>query len=315
MKQLAIMIVFFVLAALVMPLCVFFIINADKPKAETDGDRTISVYFKDENEVRQMDIEEYLTGVVAAEVPASFEEEAIKAQAVAARSYAVYRAQEVNSDHPDAAVCTDYAHCKAYKSPEKARMDWGEKADEYEKKIHDAVYSTKGEVLTYDGDVALTVFHSQSSGGRTENSADVWGGNLPYLVSVESHGEENAPGFFSSKDMTFEEFKNTIQEARPGVKINSPQDIGKTNTSDGGNVKSIEIGTEVFSGTEIRSIFSLRSSCFKITADENKVHFDVTGYGHGVGMSQYGANQMAKEGCTYEQILTHYYTGTCLEYV
>ncbi|MEE0866967.1 MAG: stage II sporulation protein D [Clostridia bacterium] len=309
------MIVFFVLAALIMPLCVFFIINEDKPKTETSDSRTISIYFKDENAVRQMDIEEYLTGVVAAEVPASFEEEAIKAQAVAARSYAVYRAKEVNPDHPNAAVCTDYTHCKAYKTTEKAREDWGEKAEEYEKKIHDAVYSTRGEVLTYDGDVALTVFHSQSAGGRTENSADVWGGKVPYLVSVESHGEENAPNFFSSKDMTFEEFVNALQKSRPGVQINSYKDIGSINVSDGGNVKSIEIGGEVFSGTEIRSIFSLRSSCFKITADENNVHFDVTGYGHGVGMSQYGANQMAKEGCTYEQILTHYYTGTCLDYV
>ena len=259
-----------------------------------------------------MELESYLKGVVAAEMPASFEKEALKAQAVAARSYALYKSETVNPDHPDASVCTDSTHCKAYISEEKAMANWGKNAKKNKEKISLAVDETKGEILTYQGDIALTVFHSQAGGGRTENASDVWGGNLPYLVSVESHGEETAPNFFSSAEFTFGEFCEKIRSENPAAVINSPSDIGKPELSAGGSVKTISIGGQSFKGSVIRSLFGLRSACFSVDANENTVRFDVTGYGHGVGMSQYGANEMAKNGYDYKSILTHYYSGTAL---
>lgn len=282
-------------------------------KEELLGGQEISVLFKDSEKTSKMQLEEYIKGVVCAEMPASFESEALKAQAVAARSYAVYRIENQSADHPDAAVCTDFAHCKAYKDIKEAKKGWGKDAETYSEKIKKAVDETKGEILTYGGEVALAVFHSQSGGGRTENSADVWGGDVPYLVSVESHGEENAPNFYSTAVFSFDEFKEKLISHNPVANITSSADIGESVISEGGSVKSINIGGVSFSGRDLRSLFSLRSSCFKIIADEKNVRFEVTGYGHGVGMSQYGANTMAKEGYDYKKILMHYYSGTEIE--
>ena len=318
MKRYFFFVVFFIISAFILPLCVFFIMQLqdnlnEKNNEKNPSGQDISVYFSDEKITRVMNIEDYLTGVLCAEMPASFEKEALKAQAVAARSYAVYRIENQSADHPDAAVCTDFAHCKAYKKIENAQKDWGSDSDKYTEKIKQAVDETEGEILTYNGEVSLAVFHSQSGGGRTENSSDVWGGDVPYLVSVESHGEENAPNFYSSVVVTFEEFKEKILAQNAQAKVATPQDIGESKISEGGSVKSITIGGIVFSGREIRTLFNLRSSCFKIFADEKSVRFEVTGYGHGVGMSQYGANTMAKEGFGYKEILTHYYSGTQIE--
>ena len=320
MKKVAAIIIFFIISSLCLPITVFFIMDAkespEKKSSLKEEQAMIDVFFADENKVKNVPLEEYLVGVVSAEMPASFELEAIKAQAVAARSYAVYKQNSPqNERHPDAAVCTDFSHCKAYKTQERARADWGKNSDAYEKKIRDAVNLTKGEIITYEGSAVLAVFHSQSGGGRTENSKDVWGGTVPYLVSVESHGEENAPNFYSSADVSFEQFKRIITTENSLAKVNSPSDIGRVELSDGGAVKSITIGGQSFTGSKIRSLFSLRSACFTITANNENVHFEVHGYGHGVGMSQYGANELAKKGYTYEKILLHYYTGTKLDYM
>lgn len=312
-KRFFIATVFFIISAILIPSLVFFLMNLQK---KDDKEKTvsksgvISVYFANEGETRVMDVEEYLCGVVAAEMPAEFEPEALKAQAVAARSYAFYRKENPSPDHPDAAVCTDFAHCKAYKTKDEQAGLWGDKKEDYSKKISNAVYNTAGEIITYNGAVAMAVFHSQSGSGRTENSKDVWGGEVPYLISVESHGEENSPNFYSTQIVSFKEFREKLIAAKPNAKIDSPLNIGAPVLSEGGSVKSIVIGGEEFLGKEIRSIFALRSSCFKILADNETVTFEVTGYGHGVGMSQYGANTMAKEGYNYIDILKHYYTGT-----
>ncbi len=317
MKKISFIILFFFVSAFVLPMTVFFIMNfQDNPKKNgknKENTEEISVYFHQDKSTVEMPMEEYLCGVVSAEMPASFELEALKAQAVAARSYAVHRMKNPNSDHPDAAVCTDYTHCKAYKTMQEAKEGWGKDADKFSKKIENAVYSTQGEVITYDGEVALAVFHSQSGGGRTENSADVWGGNVPYLVSVESHGEENAPNFYSSAVFSFDEFKTAVLSKFPDANISSKADIGEIKRSQGGSVSSVCVGGVEISGKDMRSLFNLRSSCFEISAQDDTVSFEVTGYGHGVGMSQYGANTMAKEGYNYVQILTHYYTGTQVE--
>lgn len=319
MKRYVLFAAFFMIAAFILPITVFFIMQfQDNLGGNGENDKNsaaqeISVFFSEEGATRTMELENYLTGVVCAEMPASFEKEALKAQAVAARSYAVYRIENQSADHPDAAVCTDFAHCKAYKELAAAQKDWGSDWGKYSEKIKQAVSETEGEILTYDGEVALAVFHSQSGGGRTENSSDVWGGDVPYLVSVESHGEENAPNFYSTAVFSFDEFKEKILSLNTQANINAPADIGEAVMSEGGSVKSITVGGATFSGRELRTLFNLRSSCFKILADEKNVRFEVTGYGHGVGMSQYGANTMASEGYDYRQILTHYYSGTEIE--
>ena len=313
MKRFLSLILFCIITAFLIPTIVFFLINLHNNKNDIKKNSStgeIKVYFADKNSTESMEIEEYLCGVVAAEMPASFEKEALKAQAVAARSYALYRKENPTSEHPEAAVCTDFSHCKAYKTEEELKNSWGDKSLEYSKKIEDAVYETAGEIIAYNGEVAMAVFHSQAGSGRTENSKDVWGGDVPYLISVESHGENEAPNFYSTAVFPFEEFKEKLLSKDKEAVINSSKDIGVPSVSEGGSVKSIKIGGREFTGRDIRSLFGLRSSCFKIKADESTVTFEVTGYGHGVGMSQYGANTMAKEGYTYIQILTHYYTGT-----
>ncbi len=314
MKQFCVFILFSVITALILPLLVFefadLYINKTKEETDIETDETISVYFHNENMVHELPLEEYIYSVVAAEMPATFETEALKAQAVAARSYALHRKENPSPDHPGACVCTDYTHCKAYKSKEELDSQWKENSSDYETKIKNAVYSTQGEIITYNGEVALAVFHSQAGSGRTESSKDVWGGDVPYLVSVESHGEQTAPNFYSTVTVPFDEFKKKITEFNPAVIIESYDQIGKIEKSDGGNVKTIQIGGEQISGKDMRQIFNLRSSCFTVNADDEKVTFQVTGYGHGVGMSQYGANTMAKEGFSYIDILTHYYSGT-----
>lgn len=312
MKKAAAIIIFFLLIAFLLPTAVHFIVTKND-KRGSGKDASISVYFKESGKIKNVSLEEYLVGVVGGEMPAEFESEALKAQAVAARSYILYKAEKQNADHPNAAVCTDSTHCKAYKDIETLKKLWGDKADKYEKKIKNAVNSTRGEVLTYDGNYCMTVFHSQAGGGRTENSADVWGGNVSYLVSVESHGEEKAPNFNSTAEIPFSEFREKINEM--GADVKTASDIGKSVRSDGGGVQTIIIGKKEFKGGEIRSAFSLRSTCFTINANDETVTFNVSGYGHGVGMSQYGANQMAKEGKGYKEILSHYYTDTKLSYV
>lgn len=319
MKKTAVLILFCLISAFVLPVCVFYArggsANDNEIAEKLRMSENISVFFHNENKTVSMPIEEYLCGVVCAEMPASFEYEALKAQAVAARSYARYKQNEVNARHPEAAVCTDYTHCKAYKTLEENEKSWGKDSEKYRAKIENAIIETQGEVITYNGEVALAVFHSQSGGGRTENSADVWGGNVPYLVSVESHGEEASPGFYSDVTVSFENFKNTIISLNPKASLTSSNDIGQIVKSEGGAVKTIQIGGQEFSGKEIRSAFGLRSSCFTISSEGDNIRFEVTGYGHGVGMSQYGANSMAKEGCDYREILKHYYSGIEIECV
>ena len=185
----------------------------------------------------------------------------------------------------------------------------------YAEKIQSAVNETSGQIVTYNGEVAMTVFHSQTGGGKTENSKDVWGGDVPYLVSVESHGEENAPNFYSSVSYEFQDFKRILSEKYENLVLENPTDYEIMEISDGGMVKKMRIGNVELTGREVRSLYGLRSSCFKIISNSTDITFEVTGYGHGVGMSQYGANTMAKEGYSYIDILKHYYQGTEIDSV
>lgn len=274
----------------------------------TVNSKKVNVYFKSEDKVREVLLEEYIIGVLCAEMPASFDAEALKAQAVAARTYTINKIKNnINApEHIGGDICTDFAHCQAYISEKDARKNWGKNADEYYKKCKDAVFKTSGEVMIYDDEPVKAVFHSSSS-GMTENAKDVWGGDVPYLVSVESPGEELCPSHKSEVVKSIKEFKTILSKEQ---KLDYKKKIfGNIERSNAGAVKSIEIFGEKFKGTKIRSLFGLRSACFNVIQSGDNVIFKVTGNGHGVGMSQYGANYMASEGSKYEEILKTYYKG------
>ena len=273
----------------------------------------INVYVKEEDKVVEMSKAQYLKEVVAAEMPASFEAEALKAQAVAARSYLTarslsYRSNGYPAEHKGADVCTDSKHCKAWISESKRKESWGKDAKKNWDKINLAVESTKNEVIFYENEIISAVFHSTSS-GKTENSKDVWGGDKPYLVSVESPGEENAPNYTSTLTIPKHEFIRIAEENIEGVDF-SGELTGEIVRSDTGGIISIVIGKVPVKGTVFRALYCLKSTNVNIIQTDDAVTFNVKGYGHGVGMSQYGANAMAKNGATYKEILTHYYQGT-----
>ena len=258
-----------------------------------------------------MDMQEYLVGVVAAEMPASFQDEALKAQAVAARTYAMYCAK--GQKHGEAQVCTDYACCQAWQSDEALRQKWGGDYDTYSQKIRAAVEATAGQYLSYEGQPVFAAFHS-SSAGATEDCGQVWNPS-PYLVSVSSpETAEDVPNYISTVECTPLDFRDTLLYAHPEADFTGEESgwIGEIRLDGSGRVASAVLGGVSMKGTELRQLFSLRSTAFQLEYTGESFRFTVTGYGHGVGMSQYGANVMAREGETYSGILAHYYPGTVL---
>ena len=257
----------------------------------------------DTGSIRVMDLESYILGVVLAEMPASFEEETLKAQAVVARSYALRR-MSLGDRHVGCAVCTEPSCCQAYIS-EEAYLETRGSRDDVEK-IRRAVSATAGQVLTYAGQLAEATYFS-CSGGRTEDALAVWGGNVPYLQAVDSPGEENAPAYEAAVYFTKERFAAALERNLSG----SPgQWLGKVTYTDGGGVATMFIGGISYTGTDLRKRLGLNSTAFSMTADANGITVTTRGKGHRVGMSQYGAEAMAVNGSTFEEILTYYYPGT-----
>lgn len=303
------------LITILIPLLVLMKYGKYAPPHEEKGE-TVSVYIKNEDKVSEMEKSQYLKEVVAAEMPASFESEALKAQAVAARSYLearrnAYKLSGYPEEHKGAEMCTDPTHCKAWIKEEKRRESWGLEADKNWDKIAKAVDETKGEVITYNGEVISAVFHSTSS-GKTESSKDVWGGDRPYLVSVESPGDELSPKYKSEKEMSLDEFKKIAKDNIEGVNFEKGI-VGNIARSEAGGILTVEIGGVAVKGTVFRKIYDLRSTNAVINIDGKRVKFDVTGFGHGVGMSQYGANYLAQQGKDYKEILKTYYKGVEIE--
>jgi len=287
------------------------------PEKEAESIK-VKVYISSEDRIQEMDLEEYVKCVVAAEMPADFEPEALKAQAVAARTYVYGRMKKIyipkDNSHSDADICTDYAHCQAWISRQDAMKKWGIfKANNNWKKVERAVEETEGIIIIHDGKIINPVFHS-SSGGKTENSEDVWEGvKVSYLRSVPSAGEEVAPNYIYTVTMKNEDFIEAIKKEYPDLKFekeNIIEDIEILGHTEGGDVKTLRIGNIELKGTDLRKILSLRSANFKIEAhDSDSIEITTTGYGHGVGMSQWGANHLAKIGGNYEEIIKYYYTG------
>ena len=262
-------------------------------------------------EVEELDLDQYLLGVVSSEMPASFEIEALKAQAVVARTYTIYKVTE-EKKHENADICDDSKCCQAWISKEDRFAKWNEEEREVNwSKIEDAVNSTKGEIVTYDGKPINAFFHS-NSGGTTDTATAVWGGtNYPYLQAVETSGEDAYTQYSSEVVLSKEEFTNKIKEYHSEFQIdfNLENQIEILSYTEGERVNEIRIGNLNLSGVEIRNIFKLKSARFEISIDGENVRFNVVGYGHGVGMSQTGADSMAKQGKNYDEIIKHFYTG------
>ncbi len=264
-------------------------------------------------EVRTMPLETYVEGVVAAEISPDFPEEAIRAQAVAARTYAVYKAKAGRPmQHRDADVCDDYTHCAAYIDLAAAASGrWGEDAGTNTGIIRKAVQDTAGEIVTKDREPIVAVFHAASA-ARTESAKDIWGTDIPYLQSVASPGGSACSKYEGTVRMTFDEFRAKIRESYPEADLSGdPKRWFSASTRSGaGSVIVCTMGGVQVRGTDLRTVLGLNSANFSLTIDENSISFHTVGYGHGVGLSQYGAKYLAEQGSTYQDILTHYYTGT-----
>lgn len=273
--------------------------------------RTVKLLHKNTNEIEELELDDYLLGVVSSEMPASFEEEALKAQAVVARTYTIYKITEDNK-HENADVCDDSKCCQAWISKEDRLNKWSEtERDLNWIKIEEAVNSTKGKIITYDGKAINAFFHS-NSGGITDTAAAVWGGtNYPYLQAVQTSGEDSYKQYSSEIQITKDEFVSKIKEYHSDfvIDFNEANSIQILDYTDGERIKTIKIGNLNLAGTEVRNIFGLKSAKFQINIEGENVKFNVIGYGHGVGMSQTGADSMAKQGNNYEEIIKHYYTG------
>ena len=270
--------------------------------AQQPVNRTISVLMEN-GTVKEMELEEYITAVVLCEMPAKFESEALKAQAVVARTYTL-RKSENGGKHNNAALCVDSGCCQGFLTPQEYLERGGEK--ELLNKVISAVEDTAGQVLIYDGELIDATYFS-CSGGQTEDAKAVWGAEVPYLQSTESPGEENATHYVDTETFTLEEFGKLL-----GAKLTgTPQNwIGKITYTEGGGVDTIYICGQEYKGTAVRQKLGLRSTAFVISIVGSTVTITTKGYGHRVGMSQYGADAMAVQGKTYDEILCHYYKGT-----
>lgn len=282
----------------------------------------IKVFKENQGKTVSVNFEEYVACVTASEMPNTFESEALKAQSVAARTFAYAKLEKYQikkpAAHPEAPICST-THCQVYKTEEELAechpKGWGTSEAGYPK-IKAASEATAGELLYYDGEPIMQPLFFSSSGGQTENSEDVFVSALPYLVSVSSPYESNATHQNEEKTFTLGEFEKALIKAYPEKAFGAlkQSNIKILSRTAGGRVDKMQIGDGTLKGTEVRNALGLSSALFSISFDnakngEGQIIFTSNGSGHGVGMSQYGADGMAKEGYDYKEILKHYYSG------
>lgn len=286
--------------------------STEKSDSATLEEDSITVFLSDTKKNLTVSEFEYVCGSVAAEMPLMYHEEALKAQAIACYTNSLRLKNSKNKSEINGADISDNpATHQGYLTREERKEKWGDDYQKYESKLETIVKAVEGEYLTYDGEYCLCAFSAICT-GTTESAENVWGEKIPYLVSVKSSGDTLSPQYSSTNTFTKSQFISIMKDLGVSInsKANSEDIIGKAKASKAGTVLKIEINKKSLTGEQIRSAFSLRSSAFKITATENEVTFKVSGYGHGVGMSQYGADYMARQGSTYDEILKHYYKGT-----
>lgn len=270
----------------------------------------VKLLHKDTETVEEVNLDEYIAHVVSAEMPATYDLEALKAQAIVARTYTIFKIT-TSKKHEEADICDKSTCCQAWISKEDRFKRWDEdKRTENWNKIVQAVNETAGKIITYEGKAINAFFHS-NSGGKTEIPFYVWGGTgYPYLQVVETSGEENYSQYSSEAKFTKKEFVEKIEKEHEDFKINFSEDdcIKITKRDESDRVITVKIGNLNLSGVEARTLLGLRSANFSVEIKENEILFKVIGYGHGVGMSQTGADALAKQGKKYEEIIKHFYT-------
>ncbi|HEX6989885.1 MAG TPA: stage II sporulation protein D [Bacillota bacterium] len=320
LRGLLVLTLLIVVTVLGLPLYLAGLGSVPLPEPErAQGDLPIRVYLHEEDRLTAMPLEEYVKGVVAAEMPASFPIEALKAQAVVARTYAVRRMRVFGGPgcdrHPAADVCTEPTTHQAFATEESLRRRWGAlRYAAYWQRIEQAVEATRGLILMYDGRPIDAVYHS-TSGGRTEAAEYVWGQPVPYLTSVPSPYEERSPRARQTVHLSWTELGRLLGLESTSVAAagTSPGTVLEAlDRTPSGRITRLRVGTTILDAPEIRQRLHLNSTWFSWETDADGVTFTVRGYGHGVGMSQYGADGMARRGSTYEAILAHYYPGTDL---
>ncbi len=286
----------------------------EEPKYDYKKYGKIKLLHAKTGQVEEVNLDEYLVNVVSAEMPADFETEALKAQAVVARTYTIYKT--INKKHDNADICDDSTCCQAWISKEDRLARWEEnKKDSNWQKITDCVNKTKGIIITYANQPINAFFHS-NSGGTTETAVNVWGGgNYPYLQVVETAGEEGYTQYASEVVLKKDDLINKLKVKYEDININfdDNEDLKIIERTDSGRVRTVKFGNHNISGTEARTLLGLRSTNFEITKESDSIKFSVKGYGHGVGMSQTGADAMAKNGNNYEEIIKHFYVGVELK--
>lgn len=255
------------------------------------------------NSLKTLDMREYIFGVVAAEISVSHEVETLKAQTVASFTYTLYKKEKNKNEDYD--ITDNSATDQAFITREKAREKWGDKADEYEKKLNGVLDEVFGIYLSYENKPIFAAYHSISS-GKTEACESVWGNSLPYLVETESMGDLLCADYLSEKTVSSDEFRAAFKDVCT-LPENEADFIGEIIRSKSGGAKTVTVGDKVISGSDFRRLLSLRSANFDVNYSDGAFHFTVRGYGHGVGMSQNGAEYMAAQGSTYTEILNWYY--------
>jgi stage II sporulation protein D len=302
--------------------------TAPPERAAALSDSTVTVAVLTNNGTVNMPLDEYLFNVLAGEIEPTAPLETLKAQAVAARTFTYHRIlgnrarpgglhpETVSDAFPNGAeICADFNHCLAYRDKETAMEGWRAYTDAEANAavFKRAIRETDGQVLLHNDDPIVAVFFSISS-GRTEAAADVWGSDIPYLQSVYSPGEDVSPGFHETVTLTHEEFKTAAALRWPGADFSGAPSgwIADITRSPAGGIVGGTIGGVPVRGTELRAAFGLRSHNIVFRADDENIVMETRGYGHGVGLSQFGATVMGLEGAAYEEILAHYYTGTVL---
>lgn len=268
-------------------------------KEEQKNNLTYVNLYRTNGSVLNIELEEYIVGVVGAEMPASFNIEALKAQAVVARTYAL---RMINSEKR----LTDSSSTQNYKSNSELKTMWGSSYNTYYNKIKNAVESTKGMYLTYNDEIIDAVYHSTSN-GKTEDAVNVWGRSIPYLKSVDSIYDNLNKSYKNSIFMNYDEVSVKLNNV-----VSSETNFNILKLNDSGRVSEIEINGTIYSGVNFRKLLGLRSADFQITKSDNGININTEGYGHGVGLSQYGANGMANNGYNFKNILLHYYSGVSL---
>ena len=306
----------FGMALMLIP-CISFISKNENRIGKNSESNTVKILFTKKDKVEEISLEDYMIGSVLAQMPADFEEEALKSQAVLTHTY-ILRRQITEQSNPDkklngADISDDSSLYQSYFTEKKEKKFYGDDYEKTYKKVSDAVNSVKNKILTYENEPIIVAFHAISS-GSTESAENMWGEKIPYLISVNSSWDTKNDGFEKTTDFTADELSARLSSVFPELKSSELKEnsIKIEKSSDCGSVLSLKIDNQTLSGIEFSNALSLPSPCFTLKFKDNSYTIKTKGYGHLVGMSQYGANYMAKDGKNYDEILAHYFPETSL---